>query len=656
VLRDAALKTPLKVQGVHRSGSDGAEVANRKAANLLRVQLADLLDISRMYELDRLDLAATSSIDGRLQIAVTDRLEQLRDPQVAREAGLVGFRLLERGDPSQLLYSLTLYEHDQGVNRVRVHTDNLDQPFDINAGAKLELGSTAKLRTLATYLQIIADLHAELSPLGRDELRKRPVGSKDRLTRWVTDYLLSAQDTSLAATLDAALERRYSANPGEVFYTGGGAHTFVNFNVEDNWKTPSLREALRDSVNLVFIRLMRDLAYHYMFRAANPAADVLEQSDHPQRQVLLERFADREGSQFMRGFHRKHHGKTLDEMLDALLVGHTKTLPRLAVIFRSVAPDAPMDDFAAFVARQLPGVQVTPAALQKVYQRHAPGNYSLSDRGYLAHVHPLELWVAAYLREHPSASQSQVLDASRAERLEVYSWLFRKRAIGGQNSRIRTLMEVDAFAQIHRNWQQLGYPFDTLVPSYATAIGSSGDRPAALAELMGIIVNGGLREPTVYLDQLQFAIGSPYESVLQRKPGQAAQVMAPEVAQALRQALRVVVEEGTARRVRGAFDDKDAPPLPVGGKTGTGDNRLNTYTRGGGLVGSRVTSRTATFVFYLGERHFGTLTAFVLGPSAGDYRFTSALPVQILKTMAPLLKPVLSTTPGQESAGCPQGQ
>jgi membrane peptidoglycan carboxypeptidase len=264
--------------------------------------------------------------------------------------------------------------------------------------------------------------------------------------------------------------------------------------------------------------------------------------------------------------------------------------------------------------------------------------------------------VASYLREHPSASQSQVIDASRAERLEVYSWLFRKRAIGGQNSRIRTLMEVDAFAEIHRSWQQLGYPFDTLVPSYATSIGSSGDRPAALAELMGIIVNGGQREPTVYLDQLQFAIGSPYESVLQRKPGQAVPVMAPEVAQALRQALRVVVEEGTARRVRGAFDEKGAPPVLVGGKTGTGDNRLNTYTRGGGLVGSRVTSRTATFVFYLGERHFGTLTAFVLGPSAGDYRFTSALPVQILKTMAPLLKPVLGTAPGQESAGCPQGQ
>ena len=34
-----------------------------------------------------------------------------------------------------------------GVNYLRVQADNLDQPFDINQGAKLDLGSTAKLRT-----------------------------------------------------------------------------------------------------------------------------------------------------------------------------------------------------------------------------------------------------------------------------------------------------------------------------------------------------------------------------------------------------------------------------------------------------------------------------------------------------------------------------
>ena len=33
------------------------------------------------------------------------------------------------------------------------------------------------------------------------------------------------------------------------------------------------------------------------------------------------------------------------------------------------------------------------------------------------------------------------------------------------------------------------------------------DRPAALAELMGIVVNDGIRRPTVRIDELRFAAG-----------------------------------------------------------------------------------------------------------------------------------------------------
>jgi hypothetical protein len=34
-----------------------------------------------------------------------------------------------------------------------------------------------------------------------------------------------------------------------------------------------------------------------------------------------------------------------------------------------------------------------------------------------------------------------------------------------------------------------------------------------------------------------------------------------------------VVQEGTARRLVGAYKGSDGKDLPVGGKTGTGDNR-----------------------------------------------------------------------------------
>jgi hypothetical protein len=89
----------------------------------------------------------------------------------------------------------------------------------------------------------------------------------------------------------------------------------------------------------------------------------------------------------------------------------------------------------------------------------------------------------------------------------------------------------------------------------------------------------------------------------------------------------------------------------VGGKTGTGDNRFGVYGPGGKLLESRAVNRTATFAFFLGERHFGVITAYVPGPLSDKYSFTSALPVQILKTMAPDLLPYVQ--PGGR-AGCGQ--
>jgi hypothetical protein len=53
-------------------------------------------------------------------------------------------------------------------------------------------------------------------------------------------------------------------------------------------------------------------------------------------------------------------------------------------------------------------------------------------------------------------------------------------------------------------------------------------------------------------------------------------------------------------------------------------------------------SRTATFVFFAGDRFHGVVTAHVAGPESADYTFTSSLPVQVLKNLAPLLEPVFA--------------
>ncbi len=658
-LRDAGLKVKLNRRAKPVPAA-AVSFVTQKAANTVRTQLASLLGNHRLlglYDLDRLDLSVASTLDAPVQLAVTSLLRDLRTPANAKAAGLSAKQLLERGDPAKVVYSFTLYERGSEANYLRVQTDNFDQPLNINEGTKLDLGSTAKLRTLVTYLDIMDKLHQRLSPMDNAQLRALVIDPKDVLTRWAVDYFRVAKDKSLTKMLDAALERRYSASTGEGFMTGGGLHHFDNFKREDDGKVMSVRDGLRNSVNLVFIRLMRDVVHHYMFLTPGSSAKLLQDADDPRRAAYLARFADIEGQVFMRRFFVKYRGKTAQEAEELLLENRRPTASRLAAIFRSIAPQASLDQFNAFVKDNLPdGIDPAEPKLAKLYEQYTPAQMSLADRGYVASVHPLELWLVGYLRDHPRASQTQVMQASSAERQAVYAWLFSTHRKQAQDKRILGLLEGEGFLEIHRQWAHMGYPFDSLVPSYATALGASADRPAALAELMGILVNDGLRKPNTRIQSLHFAVNTPYETQLEYKSSKAERVLAPEVAQAVRSVIRLVVEDGTARRVKQAFVRPDGSFAPVGGKTGTGDQRFDSYGAGGRLINSRVVNRSATFVFNIDERFFGTIIAYVPGAQAAGYDFTSSLPVQLLKVLAPTLMPLVNSGgSNKDSAQSTQG-
>ena len=234
-----------------------------------------------------------------------------------------------------------------------------------------------------------------------------------------------------------------------------------------------------------------------------------------------------------------------------------------------------------------------------------------------------------------------MLEAGAGARQDSYAWLFRTKHKRAQDRRIRILLEEEAFVRIHEAWRRLGYPFDSLVASYATAIGSSADRPEALAELIGIILNDGVWQPPVRVQRLHFAADTPYETVLGLAPAAPRQVLAPEIAARVRTALIDIVEAGTAQRLHGAFVSADQSPMAVGAKTGTGDNRKKYFARGGRLVREEVVNRTATVVFFIGDAFFGNLTVYVPGPAAADFGFTSSLPAQLLRAMAPALQPLL---------------
>jgi membrane peptidoglycan carboxypeptidase len=640
-LRDAALSVRL-TDGSRAPTPPAPSFVTRKASTAMRSQLLGLLGVPTFYSLDRLDLGVASTLDGQTQEAVTQVLRQLREADAAQAAGLQGKGMLGNGDPAQVVYSFTLLERGAQANYLRVQTDNFDQPLDINAGIKLDLGSTAKLRTLVTYLDIMAGLHQRYGAMDAAERHKVVPDPKDNLSRWVVDYLGHSPSADLPTLLQAALDRKYSASPEESFYTGGGVHTFSNFKREDNGRILSVREGLRHSVNLVFVRLLRDVVHHYMFQVPGSSATLLQDASDPRRAEYLSRFADREGREFINRFVTKYQGKTPEQAQELLLQNLRPTPARLASIFRTIAPDASLQQWGSFLKENLPDARETPTErVASLYTQYGPEKMSLADRGYIARVHPLELWVVGYLRSHPGASLSQVVADSAAERQAVYQWLLGTNLKHAQDKRILSLLEVEGFLEIHRQWKRMGYPFGSLVPSYATALGASADRPAALAELMGVLVNGGQRKPTERIAALHFASATPYETVLQHQNGASEQVLAPEVAQAVLGAVRDVVDEGTARRVKGAFQRADGSVLPVGGKTGTGDHRFEVYGAQGQLVDSRVVSRSATFVFNIAEQYFGSITAYVYGPQAADYDFTSALPVQLLKVLSPSLMPLM---------------
>ena len=648
-LRDAAIAAELRLN-TEKVAAPPRAFATQKMAMTVRTHLGGVIDTTRLYDLDRLDLSVQSTLHHRLQKSVTEVLYQLKDPEITKELGLNQKQLLENADPAKVIYSFTLFERTDQGNLLRVQTDNYPQPFDINQGTKLDLGSTAKFRTLVTYLEIIAALHERFAETPKEELAKIEVDPRDVLTRWAIDYLKTNGPGDLMTMLESAMDRNYSSSTGEEFFTGGGAHHFDNFSADDDGQMMPLRKGFRKSVNLVFVRLMRDVVRHYMFQTPGSSAKLLTDANDPRRKEYLMRFADREGRIFVRRFLQKYHDKSTQEAEDLLVQGIRATDAKLAVMFRSIDPDGGEGSFSAFLGKHLAEDKPSEVESKSLYEKYASDNFSLADRGYIVGVHPLELWVVGFLRANPGATEAQVLEASSDERQAVYRWLFSTRRKNAQDRRILNLLEVEGFLEVHRAWKRLGYPFESLVPSYASALGSSADRPAALAELMGIIVNEGIRRPTVRLQSLHFAAATPYETRFERRPQSGERVLPKEVTTVARRSLIDVVESGTAKRLSGALTDGHGNTIEIGGKTGTGDHRFDTYGKHGQLISSRVVNRSATFMFLLGDKYFGTLVAYVPGEDAAKYHFTSALATQILKTLMPSLSALFDSD--KQSSAC----
>lgn len=647
-LADAALSSKVFFRGGTIEAPPSSFV-DLKAVNAIRKGLSSLISIPKMYDLDQIDLTVQTSIDKQAHDEVTRTLQRLNDPQVAKELGLNQARLLSRGDPTKVTYSLTLFERTSHANLLRIQTDNFDGPFDINSGTRLDLGSTAKLRTLVTYLQVMQDLFNHLSVLTPKEREAQRTSKIDPIGNWAIDQLNRNPKQNLSQFLNASMGRTYSASPSESFFTGGGLHTFGNFRKEDNARIATISESLRESINLPFVRLMRDLVRFYSARLSTEAgkiqmtSTVREQAEL--RQAYLAKFADKEGNEFLRSFYSQYGGLKKGEFSEKLFKKLKPLSARYAAAHRFIFPDYSQAQFIEQFQKFPISKEVSITEIETLYSKYATEKFDLNDRGYIIKLHPLELWMVAYLEQHPEADLREVLKMSKEEKQIIYKWLFKPSKRRAQDARIKRLLEEDAFLPIYESWKSTGYPFASMVPSLASSIGSSGDRPAALAELMGIILNDGIRLPRSSIEKLHFGEDTPYETIFERKTNlkNENRVFSPEVAQVLRNALSDVVENGTARRLKGQFKLANGTVLTVGGKTGTGDHQFKTFAPGGGLLSAKTISRTATFVFFIDDRFFGAVSAHVKGEKAGEYEFTSALAAEVLKAASPALEQLIAS-------------
>ena len=622
---------------------------DRKATNAVRTELMDLLEVKKLYELDRYDLRVETCIDAPVQEKVTATLRRLWDRDFLARHGFYGERLLQpENDPTKVIYSFSLYERTPDGNRLRVHADNLEKPLDINSNVKLELGSTAKLRTMANYLMVVASLVERFQKSPVEALASAEQAARDPITRWTAQYMQHNRGEGLEKVLQASLDRPFSTDPHERFFTGRGMHTFANFDDEVAGLIP-LRTAFQHSVNLPYIRLMRELTQYYTAEANFDQRAILADMKNVQRKELLEAAMEQESRDLLERYLQSY--AKLDYDAAAFKMCGKTGIKRFSIFHLSENPDATLTELREETRRIYPDMPAAQDSMLRTYHKQYAGKrLSRQDQAFLLGRNQVEVWVVRDRRDHPEPRFSEALQRSREVRDEISQWIYTSRHRDAQNLRLRTELERRAFMGVHKAWKRLGFPFESMVPSLATAIGSSGDRPQALAELVGIIQNEGRRVPFLRVDALHFAESTPYETHFEPRGGQGEQVMQPEVAMALRTLMHSVVEGGTARRVNGVLKLDGGDLVKIGGKTGSGDNRYERVRADGTILSSRAINRTASFVFVAGESFFGMISAHVPGEEAGQYTFTSTLALQAFRALAPAVEPLVSDSEARHAA------
>ncbi|MCP3850694.1 MAG: hypothetical protein GY694_10730 [Gammaproteobacteria bacterium] len=614
-----------------------------------------------LQTVDAMSVAIEITTDAQLEANIRSVLDDMYT-EVAQQSPFVQGRtkgLLHSLTPEELKkikYGAVVLEIDKNQKwKILANTDT--QSKDVYNPAKqgrFQWGSTAKLRVLVNYLTIVHDeaiklqqelMYQKLAKVsGLSSMTKNTIheqrnifkdykGSSVTIKRLLAYYIEKHPNASMEMILNWAMSRRISANPEQKFLTGESWHQFHNYQKSDDKKNPNLWQMTTQSINLSFVRLMRDVVDYYIDQSGFDKIAILTDKKNPVRKKILEKAIQIEEDSYQDG---------LNFFVELIQDSFARDVA-LNVAESQTESYKKITNFEIISkAREI--VKVISHADDESVHNEVFKKYDLKKFKHLASWFKRisfyeKRWLLARVRLQHSTSSSLVSEDEKRIIKQTSQW-FRTNKFWKKNT-LYTHMERKAFAQgITPAWKKLGYPF-TVSPSYAVVLGSSGDTPMSLVELAGTLLNNGLHEKNVSaIDRIVLAPDSEFETRFKRKREQ--ERLIPEaVAVVASKAMQGVLKKGTA-----VFASRH--PLmkyvdSVGAKTGTGDNRHNQVA----------VNRSAAVLstFDMGEEQSKYAICITMSVTEGDierYRFTSKVPVRILARIADHLSPVFTKKSAQE--------
>ncbi len=586
-----------------------------------------------LQTVDAMPVSIEMTTDAQLEKNIRSVLDEMytefaqQSPFVqGRQKGLL--HSLSLDELKNIQYGVVVLEIDENRQwKLLANTDTQSNVvYNPAKQGRFQWGSTAKLRVLVNYLMIIHDeaLTLQSAIVELDDKEAKKLFNKYRkssvtIKQLLASYIKKYPDASMEQVLNWAMSRRISANPDSKFLTGESWHEFHNYQKSDDRKNPNLWQMTTQSINLSFVRLMRDVVDYYIDQSGFDKVAILTNKKNPTRNKILNEAIEKEEQDYLDGLNYFIE-RVQDSFLEELASGE-KQISNKEIITRSreIIKEMSLDDKQSYNKGQ------------KKYQRLASWFKRIT--------HYEKKWLLARVRLQHDVHSNLVKDDEKRIIKQTSQWL--KTNQFWMKNTLYTHMERKAFSQgVTPAWKKLGYPFN-VSPSYAVVLGSSGDTPMSLVELAGTLLNNGVHEKNISaIERIILAPDSEFETPFKIEH-QYERIIPKTVSIVARKAMAGVLQKGTA-----IFASRH--PLmeyveSVGAKTGTGDNRHNK------IAVNR--SAAVLSIFDTGEgksKYAICITMSVVKGNIERYTFTSKVPVRILSRIADHLSPIIANKSTQE--------